>query len=102
MLFITIACFKLHMSADDFCRTQYYFLLRTETAFLFLFPPVSVTLCCVASSLLSSLSSYIHFVPPDKEMRFVAQSNYLQHPDSCGFLISMLVLGGEEKLIPMG
>lgn len=27
---------------------------------------------------------------------------YLQHPNKCGFLISALVVGGEEKLIPMG
>lgn len=29
-------------------------------------------------------------------------SIYLQHPDKYGFLIPALVLGGEEKLIPMG
>lgn len=32
-----IECFKLHVSADYFCRTQCYFLLRPESAFFSLF-----------------------------------------------------------------
>lgn len=108
VLFITvretklIKCFQLHISADYFYRTQYNFLWRTEAAFFCLLHLVLIMLCCVASSLLSDLSFYVHLVPLDKETRFVARSIYLQHPDSCGFLTSALVLGGEEKLIPMG
>lgn len=52
-----MACFKLRVSADYFCRTQYYFLLRAESAFYCLFHLVLIALFWVASSLLSGLSS---------------------------------------------
>lgn len=65
----------------------------------YLFHLLLILFCCILAA--SGLSFLIHFVL-EKEPRFVVWSIYLQHSDICGFLISVLVLGGEEKLIPMG
>lgn len=81
------------MSADYFCRTQCYFLLRTESAFLSLF---LCYLCFVAL--------YLKLIGPllTKKAGLWQWVSICNTLIKCGFLISALVLGGEEKLMLIG